>query len=115
MPPVNGEAQKNKWILYVSLNMDNDPNKRGSVTQYFVGQFNGKEFINSNSNNTILWADYGPDNYAGIPLSENPDDKNEVILISWMSNWMYGHFTPTDTWRGQVNYLVFFFKLSICK
>lgn len=99
--PINGEPQKSKWILYVSLNLDNDPGKRGSVTQYFVGHFNGKEFINSNSNNTILWADYGPDNYAGIPLSENLNSK-ETILISWMSNWMYGSFTPTDQWRGQI-------------
>ena len=85
--PINGESQKKKWLLFVSLNLDNDPAKRGSASQYFVGHFNGKEFINSNSNSTILWADYGPDNYAAIPLSENPDQK-EIIMIGWMSNWM---------------------------
>lgn len=86
VPAINGEQQKNKWVLYVSLNLDNDKDRRGSVSQYFIGHFNGKEFINSNSNNTILWSDYGPDNYAGIPLSENPNEK-EIIFIGWMSNW----------------------------
>lgn len=88
-----------KWVMLISLNLDNDAQKRGSVTQYFIGEFNGTHFTNDNDPKVVLWNDFGPDNYAAIPLNEH--SQPGTVLIGWMSNWVYGAFTPTDGWRGQ--------------
>lgn len=102
LPVMDGQDRKlgTKWVMLVSLNLDGDAQKRGSVTQYFIGQFNGTHFINENDPKLTLWNDYGPDNYAAIPLSEH--SQPGTVLMGWMSNWVYGAFTPTDGWRGQM-------------
>ncbi len=68
----------------------------GSGTQYFIGQWNGKEFIADDSK--TRWLDYGRDNYAGVTFENAPD--NRKIFIGWMSNWEYAHTFPTQPWRG---------------
>ncbi len=87
-----------KWVLIVNMN-PGCPNG-GSGTQYFIGQFNGKEFINDNPKETTLWLDYGPDNYAGVTWSDIPKEDGRRILIGWMSNWAYAQVTPTAEWRS---------------
>lgn len=84
---------KKVWVLIVNLN-PGAPNK-GSGTQYFVGDFDGKTFT-ANQTKT-RWLDYGPDNYAGVTWSGTGDRK---ILIGWMSNWLYANLVPTETWRN---------------
>jgi sucrose-6-phosphate hydrolase SacC (GH32 family) len=37
------------------------------IMQYFIGDFNGKTFINDNPPDKILLVDYGDCLYAGIP------------------------------------------------
>jgi fructan beta-fructosidase len=81
------------WILIVSIN-PGGPNG-GSATQYFVGNFDGKEFIASDT--LTRWIDFGPDNYAGITWANTGDRK---IFIGWMSNWQYARLVPTGSWRG---------------
>ena len=83
-----------KWILIVSLNPGGY--QVGSGTQYFIGQWNGKEFIADDSK--TRWLDYGRDNYAGVTFENAPD--NQKIFIGWMSNWEYAHTFPTQPWRG---------------
>ncbi|RWS24752.1 glycosyl hydrolase family 32-like protein, partial [Leptotrombidium deliense] len=88
------------WILIVNIN-PGAPNS-GSGTQYFVGQFDGQHFINSNTKETILWLDYGPDNYAGdswFGVAGNP------VFIGWMSNWLYAANLTTFPWRGQMTFV----------
>jgi fructan beta-fructosidase len=87
-----------KWVLIVNMN-PGCPNG-GSGTQYFIGQFDGKEFVNDNPKETTLWLDYGPDNYAGVTWSDIPNDDGRRILIGWMSNWSYAQVTPTAEWRS---------------
>lgn len=82
-----------KWVLLVSIN-PGGPNT-GSATQYFVGDFDGKTFVNEHSD--IRWMDYGPDNYAGVTFSNTEDRK---LLIGWMSNWEYANDVPASTWRS---------------
>jgi len=82
-----------KWILIVNHG-DNTPNG-GSGTRYFVGDFDGETFTNTQPS---IWLDYGTDFYAGVTFYNVPEDKN--ILISWMSNWMYAQKTPTKKWRS---------------
>lgn len=82
-------------ILIVSENGD----KCGSLLQYFIGQFNGTRF-NSYDTTKVLWADNGFDNYAAIPYRNDPNGR--LILIGWLSNWLYAQIVPTTKWRGQM-------------
>jgi fructan beta-fructosidase len=81
------------WILVVNLN-PGGPNS-GSATQYFVGQFDGKTFTPYQTD--IRWADYGPDEYAGVTWSNTG---NRKIFLGWMSNWQYATRVPTERWRS---------------
>ncbi len=84
---------KTYWVLLVNLN-PGGPNK-GSATQYFIGDFDGKAF-KTNSKLT-KWADYGPDEYAGVTWSNT---EKRRILIGWMSNWQYANVVPTEIFRN---------------
>ena len=84
-----------KWVLIVSIG-NGGPNG-GSATQYFIGDFNGNTFTNSNKPETTLWVDYGPDNYAGVTWSNTGDKK---LFLGWMSNWNYAQKVPTVNWRS---------------
>lgn len=84
---------KKHWVLLVSIN-PGGPNK-GSATQYFVGQFDGKSF--SPYQTDARWIDYGTDNYAGVTWSNTG---NRKIFLGWMSNWQYATRVPTEKWRS---------------
>ena len=84
---------KTYWVLLVNLN-PGGPNG-GSGTQYFVGSFDGHQFTPLNSQ--TKWADYGPDNYAGVTWSNTG---NRRIFLGWMSNWDYANQVPTSPWRN---------------
>ncbi len=90
--PLTVEGKK-VWVLLVNIN-PGGPNK-GSATQYFVGNFDGKTFVPFNSE--TKWLDYGPDEYAGITWSNTG---NRKIFLGWMSNWLYGEAVPTKKWRS---------------
>jgi fructan beta-fructosidase len=68
--------------------------------QYFVGDFDGKTFKNSNSPETKLYADYGRDYYAAVPFYNALDGRK--ITLGWMSNWQYADKLPTSPYRGQM-------------
>ncbi len=87
---ING---KKMWVLLVSIN-PGGPNK-GSATQYFVGDFDGKTF-NPASTET-KWVDWGTDDYAGVTYSNTGERR---IFIGWMSNWQYAQDVPTVNWRS---------------
>jgi sucrose-6-phosphate hydrolase SacC (GH32 family) len=95
------EEDGSRWVLTVGLN----PGARlgGSGEQYFIGQFDGKQFKNDNPPSTTLWTDYGKDCYCaltfnGLPVNQPP------IMVGWMSNWQYAAFLPTFPWRGQMTF-----------
>lgn len=90
------------WVLLVSIN-PGGPNL-GSVTQYFMGHFDGKVFRKFGVANN-LWMDWGPDNYAGVTFANEP--KHRKLLIAWMNNWLYGEVIPTEQWRGMFQTLRF--------
>jgi fructan beta-fructosidase len=85
-----------RWVLIISVTTG-APNG-GSGTQYFVGDFDGTTFTNANASDTVLWLDYGCDNYAGVTWNDEPNGR--TILIGWMNNWAYAAKTPSVGFRG---------------
>lgn len=90
---IDGET---KWVLIISVG-GNAP-AGGSGIQYFIGDFDGQTFTNDNPAGTVLWMDYGPDNYAGTSWSNTAN--GEILYIGWLNNWVYANTIPTSTWRG---------------
>ncbi len=95
--PLKVENSKDtKWVLLVSIN-PGGPNG-GSATQYFVGDFDGHQYKNTDT--ITRWIDYGKDDYAGVTWSGIPASDGRCIFIGWMSNWQYSDRVPTLSWRG---------------
>jgi fructan beta-fructosidase len=90
--PLNDNG-KQVWVLLVNIN-PGGPNM-GSATQYFLGDFDGHNFMPHSTE--TKWADYGPDEYAGITWSNTG---NRKIFLGWMSNWLYAQVVPTVKWRS---------------
>jgi sucrose-6-phosphate hydrolase SacC (GH32 family) len=91
--PLQTEDGATKWALIVSLNPGGIAG--GSSTQYFVGDWDGREFTTTQKK--TLWIDYGRDNYAGVTFGDAPD--NRKIFIGWMCNWDYASKLPSPIWR----------------
>jgi sucrose-6-phosphate hydrolase SacC (GH32 family) len=91
--PLHTENGETKWALIVSLNPGGIAG--GSGTQYFVGDWDGKEFTTTQEK--TLWIDYGRDNYAGVTFGDAPN--NRKIFIGWMCNWDYASKLPSPIWR----------------
>jgi sucrose-6-phosphate hydrolase SacC (GH32 family) len=94
--PVNNNPADIKWVLIVSVNPGGITG--GSGTHYFIGDWNGKEFIADDR--TTRWLDYGRDNYAGVTFNDVPD--NRRIYIAWMNNWDYAKEIPANPARGSM-------------
>ena len=93
---VDGDPTKVKWILFVSVNPGGVTG--GSGTQFFIGDWNGKEFVADDL--ITRWLDYGRDNYAGVTFCDAPD--NRRIYIGWMNNWEYAKAIPENPARGSM-------------
>lgn len=92
-----------KWVLIQSLNPGGY--NGGSGTQYFVGDFDGKNFTPESYMTNLgekhsFWLDFGRDNYAGVTWSNIPAEDGRTLFIGWMSNWLYAQEVPTEKWRS---------------
>lgn len=96
-----------KWVLTLSSILDDEYvgkplSEHGyvisRVMQYFVGEFDGKTFINSEPSDEPLILDHGPDNYAMVTFYGT----GEPIAIGWGENWEYAQNTPADKFRGKM-------------
>lgn len=96
--PVDGDAKNKKWILIVNRNPGAPAG--GTGTEYFVGNFDGKKFIDEGKTSQGLWADYGKDFYATNSFSDLPARDGRRIWMGWISNWQYANREPTEIWRG---------------
>ena len=92
--PVNGDKKNMKWVMIMNVN----PGCwfGGSATEYFVGDFDGKNFTCPDGND-VKWLDWGKDHYATVTFSNTGD---RVLGITWMSNWQYANLTPFKQNRG---------------
>lgn len=86
-----------KWVLLVSINPGGV--NGGSATQYFIGNFDGKEF-KADDLPYPLWVDYGRDNYAGVTWSNIPEKDGRYLFIGWMNNWDYANEIPLTNFRS---------------
>lgn len=93
--PVNGDVNNKKWALIVNIN----PGCLfgGSATQYFIGDFDGTNFICDTKPEVVKWMDWGKDHYATVCFSNTGD---RVIAVPWMSNWQYANIIPTQQYRS---------------
>jgi fructan beta-fructosidase len=97
--PVKGASPADlRWVLVVNINPGGVAG--GSGTQYFVGSFDGRRFVNQNPAAETLWADYGKDFYASQSFSDVPAGAHRRIWMGWISNWLYANDEPTVLWRG---------------
>lgn len=95
--PVGGSSET-RWVLKVDA-IEGGPSG-GAAGQYFVGQFDGRQFVPENLETVPNWVDYGKDFYAAISWSDIPNTDGRRIWLGWMSNWQYARETPTHPWRG---------------
>lgn len=100
-------ANGSKWILTLSSIIDDkkvglSPDEKGycnqRVMQYFIGEFDGNEFLDTALNPSPMILDYGPDNYAFITFN----GCEEPIGIGWACHWDYVNSMPATKYRGQM-------------
>jgi fructan beta-fructosidase len=94
--PLTDVEGNTHWVLFVSINPGGP--RGGSATQYFVGNFDGKNFVSQDT--VTRWIDYGADNYAGVTWSDIPATDGRRLFMGWMSNWQYANLVPTKAWRS---------------
>ena len=91
--PVDGKPENRRWVLICSVNAS-----RGSVVQYFTGDFDGHRFTCDSDPATVKLMDYGQDHYAAVSWNGLPDGRQ--MAVAWMSNWLYANDIPTMTFRN---------------
>lgn len=91
--PVEGEPGQTRWVMLCSLGVED-----GSRVQYFVGDFDGRNFTPEDDPDEVKWMDFGRDHYATVTWSGAPDGRR--IALGWMNNWAYANEVPSVTFRG---------------
>ena len=90
---IKASSGETKWVMIV--NHGDKALNGGSGTRYFIGDFDGKTFVNTQNS---FWMDGGTDFYAATSYANVPDNKR--IILGWMSNWQYATKVPTEVWRN---------------
>lgn len=99
--PVDGDNGKKKWVLSISTGAN--PNTNGSDSEYFVGTFDGKQFVSDHQAGVVLKNEFGKEMYAAMSFSDIPASDGRRISLGWMSNWDYPFSFPTSPWQGQMS------------
>jgi fructan beta-fructosidase len=89
---VDNDPANIKWVLFVSSGGDHGP-----LMQYYIGDFDGVTFKNSNPDDKVLTVDYGDAFYAAIAWRDAP--QNKKILLGWLQNGK----PETYPWKGQMS------------
>ncbi len=94
VPIENSSASK--WVLMIS---SGHRQKGYLAMQYFVGDFDGKNF-KSQEQKEVLYVDEGKDFYAAIPFYNLPKNNKKPIIIGWTNDWEYANDIPSEGYRG---------------
>ncbi|WP_062360303.1 glycoside hydrolase family 32 protein [Vreelandella aquamarina] len=100
--PVDGAGPNEpatRWVLVVGIGATPD-NLFGSLTQYFIGEFDGQRFTNDNASDAVLMMDEGRDFYAVQSWSNTP---GRQLALAWLNNWQYANHAPETGWRGTMS------------
>lgn len=95
LPMLDGSGSR--WVLKIDHQSGHVTG--GSGAQYFVGDFDGREFV-TELGAPPRWVDWGADFYCAMAFSNAPEHPAGPAWIGWMSNWDYASLTPTFPWRG---------------
>jgi len=105
--PIQGEAGKSKWVLFISAG---HVQKDYVGMQYFVGDFDGREFKLDPAANpkpvapaVMNVVDYGKDYYAAIQYNHLPASQPGPLMIGWLNNWAYANDLPTTPFKGAMS------------
>lgn len=85
------------WVLMAS--MSRPAEKGGSLTQYVLGDFDGRTFRETVHAGAPR-VDQGFDSYAGVTFH----GAGHPTMMAWASNWSYAGRQPTGAWRGQMSF-----------
>jgi fructan beta-fructosidase len=96
--PVEGQPNTFRWML--EADMGSGSIAGGSGGEYFLGDFDGRQFRLRQPDDTVNWVDYGRDFYAPVSWSNAP--KNRNVWIGWMNNWETC-LVPTFPWRSAMS------------
>ncbi len=89
-----------KWVLIISMILEGEEEKsRSWKTQYFVGDFDGDTFLNTERSEETLWLNHGFDHYAGVTFQNTP----RPVLMAWANNWAYARDVPSKDYLGQMS------------
>lgn len=90
--PVDGNPANMKWVLLVSVNWERE--------QYFIGDFDGKTFIPSQTEDYPLYVDQGLDYYASRVFQDYDQPNGPVYTLGWVCRWEYAQEQPTGWGKG---------------
>ncbi|KAH7349031.1 glycosyl hydrolase [Pyrenochaeta sp. MPI-SDFR-AT-0127] len=85
-----GSGNESLYLLLISINPGAPLG--GSITEYFVGTFNGTHFEASDARTRL--TDFAKDNYAGQFFYGIPGNEDQITM-NWASNWQYTNTVPT--------------------
>lgn len=86
------------WVLIASMALPREFG--GSRTQYFLGRFDGRTFVQSQPFSAPRLIDSGYDNYAAVTFS----GAAERCLLGWGTSWNYAAEEPTNEFCGLMTY-----------
>lgn len=86
------ETGEKKWVLLVSVNWARE--------QYFVGEFNGKEFIPDLPYAEPIYVDDGMDYYASRVFQDYDNGERNPVTIGWVNYWDYAPQAPSEWGKG---------------
>lgn len=89
--PVEGSDAR-RWLLTVGHHPGHVAG--GSGAQYFLGDFDGYEFVVADMADHPRWVDHGPDFACPTPFRDTSAAAEEMTWIGWASNWTYAESTP---------------------
>jgi fructan beta-fructosidase len=86
-----------RWILLASLIIPDSLPKDGSTSRYWLGAFDGRNFIAASGPHRLS---LGPDDYAAVSWNNAPNERR--VIVGWMNHWSYANNIPTqdEGWRG---------------
>jgi len=96
-----------KWVLIISMIIPNEKRSRpmsegghfmSHVTQYYIGDFDGYAFIDTERCEEPMLLDFGTDNYAAVTFQ----NLAEKVMIGWGDNWAYANETPSKEFSGKM-------------